>query len=170
MRAATVKAEVESDEPVAKPAVLQPIRLYRDRMDALIEDERSRQDFNLGVLGIREFPDLVMPRLQSVRAKATRDLIPLNDRHPHERTVLIEWRYLADYLPQFQPSWDQVDFYRERLSTNPTERASHPQPTPDRMDLYLHVLGFRPQDYQFWDIFSDKPPAGPDTKTQGTSP
>jgi len=79
----------------------------------------------------------------------------------------MEWRYLHDYLQQLLPDFEKVQLSDENLSVNATVICPATGNDRDSMDLYLHFVGFRFQDYRLWNLFakddlasaSDAPPS-----------
>ena len=94
-------------------------------------------------------------------------LIQLNNPNLRQRRVVIEWGYLHDYLQRLLPDFEKVQLSDENLSVNARVICPATGNDRDSMDLYLHVVGFRFQDYRLWNLFakddqasaSDAPPS-----------
>jgi hypothetical protein len=140
---------------------------FWNAMDAYIADAIQAQNLNLGILALDYFPKVTDARLKWLTERASKQLIPLNNRNLRERRVVMEWRYLRDYLQRLQRDFEEAQFFDENLSVNRAEVCLVASSDQDSMDLYLHLIGFRFQDYRLWNLFaqddialaSDVPPS-----------
>ncbi len=101
------------------------------------------------------FPYLTDPRLAQLATMLHALLLPLRHRNADGRRLHQEWHVPSHPKLLLHPAFKKNIVSDDIASTAPTTTVHFTLDDRDRLELHLHLLGFKPPDIQMWNLFAE---------------
>ena len=105
---------------------------------------------DLGNFLTERFPETLAPVVERLAKMGSEFLLPLKRQNAERRRIHQEWHLPSPGSLSGHRIFDECLVEDEIVSTAPTSCVRLTSPDRDWLELHLHILGFRPEDYIHW--------------------